>query len=528
MSLNPQQLEAVNSDSSRILCLAGAGTGKTHCMISRIIRLVDDGVDPSSMLVLTFTNAAAFEMKQRYTRLCTSSYSPEFRTFHSFCYYILCSNKAIRQKVGYDSVPQICDEAQFKKVNQSVSVQLNINISKSKLSGKQPMSPKETEQAKLFIKAVRRQMIKLNLITFDDLCYEVCKLFEDNDPSIQTYKLRFKYIFVDEFQDTDPKQYQFVKSFQDSNVFLVGDALQAIYSFRGADSSIIKAISEDSNWTTFKLTKNYRSTKEICEFANARTGYAEDSYRILIHSDSPGDRVDVFYYDKFDIVKYIKMNRIEGKTAVLSRTNAEVDDICKTFDEYGIGYSRNSSKDDSVCILRCSLDNEYMLNYLPTKLSSDEYSEYLRLSYRGEDDNPYTVKQLLEDFKSNSVIESIVSKVRQIRNISHRNVPPISKIASILDILDMKGTVVDESVVSLSTLLEFIANYKNQTDDSIYVGTIHSSKGLEYDRVLLVGVDGDHFKLNSEENRNLYYVGITRAKSNLIVILGEGDDNIWT
>ena len=113
--LNSGQLEAVNSTSRRILCLAGAGTGKTHTMIERISRIASEE-NPESILALTFTNAAAFEMKARYIQRNPGKRVPEFRTFHGFCYSVICRNSSVRTKLRYSTVPSICTEAQVKQI----------------------------------------------------------------------------------------------------------------------------------------------------------------------------------------------------------------------------------------------------------------------------------------------------------------------------------------------------------------------------------------------------------------------------
>ena len=128
MSLNKEQLQAVNSNSDRILCLAGAGAGKTKSFIDRISRLVDDGVAPSSILALTFTNAAAAEMRSRYEDKNIGKGVPEFRTFHSFCYSVLCKDPAVRSALGYDGVPGIATDEQEKAIEDKAKIQCKITI----------------------------------------------------------------------------------------------------------------------------------------------------------------------------------------------------------------------------------------------------------------------------------------------------------------------------------------------------------------------------------------------------------------
>ena len=290
--LNSGQQAAVLSDSKKLLCLAGAGTGKTHTMMARISKLIAvDQVDPASILALTFTNAAAFEMKERFMKNHPGVRSPEFRTFHSFCYSLLAMDLRVRAALQYTSVPEIIEASDMKQITTTVKEQLGIKLSDSILWGTgNTISEKKTID--LYQKAVANALRRQNVITFDLLSQKVCDLFVTNSDLVKKYKDRYQYIFVDEFQDTDRTQYDFVMSFEDSYKFVVGDALQALYGFRGADSSLIKQISRDPEWEKVRLSQNYRSTVQICEYANNMSHYAVDEYRVALEASREGLPVD--------------------------------------------------------------------------------------------------------------------------------------------------------------------------------------------------------------------------------------------
>ena len=143
MSLNEQQLAVVNSTANRILCLAGAGAGKTHTMIGRLKHLVTNGVSPNNILVLTFTNAAATEMRSRYARDISNENIPEFRTFHSFCYSLICSDNVVRNKLGYTSIPSIVDEVTEKRIRTTILSELSLKIPMAVIEKTKKPSPKE-------------------------------------------------------------------------------------------------------------------------------------------------------------------------------------------------------------------------------------------------------------------------------------------------------------------------------------------------------------------------------------------------
>ena len=226
--LNNEQLKVALADEPRILCLAGAGSGKTYTSIARIVNLINHGVDPHSILMLTFTNAAAFEMQERYLKYKPKDIIeiPTFRTFHSFCYSLLNRDGAILKKLGYSKVPDVADESRAASLFKTAAMQCGISMSEKKLMSNAVLSMKEQADKEIIMKAYRRLLKQKNVITFDILCYDVCQLFVDNSELVTKYKEKYKYIITDEFQDTDKRQFEFVNSFKNSNIMAVGDALQ--------------------------------------------------------------------------------------------------------------------------------------------------------------------------------------------------------------------------------------------------------------------------------------------------------------
>ena len=237
--MNKMQMKAVMSDSNRILVLAGAGTGKTTTMLARISRLVESGISPSEILVLTFTNSAACDMKDRYLRDHKDEKAPQFCTFHSFCYQLLAKDSKVRQQLRYVQLPSVAKESYIERIKTTCIQQCGIKLSMAKLNGKIPITQKEKFQFDIFWKQYDKMLRQNNLITFDIMCYEVGDLFVKQNYIVQKYLEKFKYIFVDEFQDTDHKQWDFVSAFKDSSIFVVGDVKQELYAFR--ELSVYKA-----------------------------------------------------------------------------------------------------------------------------------------------------------------------------------------------------------------------------------------------------------------------------------------------
>lgn len=526
-NLNKQQQAVVECTADRILVLAGAGAGKTHTMLERINRLVEQGVHPNNILVLTFTNKAAFDMRDRYKRSHSSKVIPEFRTFHSFCYHLLIIDKAIREHLGYSQPPTVGDAGTIKRIETEAKMQCNIKLSEAKLSGQVPCSnPKEKQEYELYKKCVKKLMKQKNIITFDILAKEVSELFTENSDLVTKYKQRYKYIFVDEFQDTDPEQVKFISSFVDTKFCVIGDCLQNIYAFRGCTNEVIKALSKSPDWEKIRLFENYRSTTQICEFANKMSKYADKEYRIEMHGQRDGDKVEVIpgahanweapvdsYHTKILLDRLINRND-KKDVAVLCRTNKEVKYICDKLKEAGILYSSGKRNEDALNILKSVHDNEYMLDWLSSFLTAEKYAEYIRLASQVE--NP-DINWFAKEYGSVPGINERGKAIVDVRKILRTNKHVVTKVADIFKTLGIKSGELAEIEKDEDILPTIIDIIESQGDQDIYVGTIHSSKGLEYDTVYVMGVDDRSFQLGTEEMNNLYYVALTRAKNHLIV-----------
>lgn len=529
MKLNEEQQQAYSTNSQHVLVLAGAGTGKTHTMINRIHRLVsEERVNPRNILALTFTNAAAFEMKERYKNLSKNVECPAFQTFHAFCYSLISEDFRVRQKIGYFEIPNITDEEFIKNIKMKIKTDLSIKLSIGQLNGDgKNLSLRDKATYDVFHAAFSKQLKRENVITFDMLIKRVCGLFTSNDECIQKYIERFQCIFIDEFQDTDPLQWEFAKCFKDSSIFIIGDALQAIYGFRGADSTIIKSIADDENWEAIKLYRNYRSTIPIIDFANNISKRNNDSYRVELKAFRPGLDVEEFS----DFIEYQLSDRVlskigefcdsyPGTTAVLARTNKEVSQIRSYLSENDIECSSNDEYADAKHMLRSTFDEEYFFNWLMSSMSQEEYASVRRLITIDENTNP-NFQDILDLSICPQKIRNKAKKVMDLYDILNSDDFEFCKCESALQYLGVKGVTILPEGDSIRELAEYLIDeLENVQSKSIYVGTIHSSKGLEYDNVCVVGVGSVNFQLKSEEDNNLYYVAVTRAKDHLLVIHG--------
>ena len=288
-------------------------------------------------------------------------------------------------------------------------------------------------------------------------------------------------------------------------------------------------LSTAPGWQVIRLYKNYRSTTQICEFANKFSKYAKPEYRVEMEGQFSGDRVEVipgshvtFSHPVDTYHLSILMERLmlrkddQSSCAVLCRTNKEAKVICEELDSKGIKYTTSSKSTHITEVLRSCIDNEYMLQWLSTSLTDAEYGDYIRLASQEEKPD---IRWFLTTYKHHKLVKDYGKKVVEIRKILNKSIELEDKFDLVTKLLKIKTkSKFDKTWTSNKELIEGLLEQTEGPGESpIYVGTIHSSKGLEYDSVYVIGADDGMFQLNSEEMKNLYYVAITRAKNHLVV-----------
>jgi len=275
--LNPEQYEAVMTTEGAILIIAGAGSGKTRVITFRIANMLNKGIPQSAILALTFTNKAAKEMEERIKDMTKKKLQNlTVSTFHAF------GVKVLRQdidKLGWRDNFSIYDETDRTSLIKETGRELHysqealdlykIGILFSDIKTGRKTWNEENEMYKELYEGYQEGLKLFNAVDFDDLITLPIQLFKEHPEVLQRYKNRYKYIMVDEFQDTSHQQYEFMKLLSDKNIAVVGDDDQSIYSWRGADYQNIVNFEKDfPNVKEIKLEQNYRSTGTILEAAN--------------------------------------------------------------------------------------------------------------------------------------------------------------------------------------------------------------------------------------------------------------------
>ncbi|MDD3335087.1 MAG: DNA helicase PcrA [Eubacteriales bacterium] len=351
--LNKEQRKAAETLEGPVLILAGAGSGKTRALTYRIANLIDHGVAPWHILAITFTNKAAKEMRERVSALVEGKGDDVWvSTFHSMCARIL---RRDIEKLGYTRSFTIYDDDDQSGVIKDLLKRLNIDDKvlplreiKSKISDAKDrlLGPDEwyaqsekdfhSKQLRDVYDGYERRLKSANALDFDDLLVRTLELFVDHPPVLESYRERFQYVHVDEYQDTNYAQYTLIKLItqQSRNLCVVGDDDQSIYGWRGADVRNILNFEKDyPDAQVIKLEQNYRSTSNILDAANQviahNTGrmekalWTEDESGELIRLFSAGDEREeaAWVCDRLEQLK--RSNHDYGEAAVLYRSNAQ-------------------------------------------------------------------------------------------------------------------------------------------------------------------------------------------------------------
>jgi len=352
--LNPMQREAVEHREGPLLILAGAGSGKTRVLTYRIAHLIAQGVEPSEILAITFTNKAAKEMRERVTTLLGSEGNGLWvTTFHSACVRIL--RREIDRLPGYTKNFVIYDTGDQQSLLKACLKELDyddkkfpvrgvaavISDAKNKLLDPEEFSYKAAsyfEQKVVDIyRAYQKRLKSNNALDFDDIIMLTVQLFQQNEPVYRYYQDKFRYIMVDEYQDTNHAQYMLVKllASQYRNLCVVGDDDQSVYGWRGADIQNILDFERDyPEAKVIKLEQNYRSTQKILNAANAVVSNNESRKEKSLWTENSEGQSVVCYVgsDERDEASYVvnriqRLHELEGRPyndfAILYRTNAQ-------------------------------------------------------------------------------------------------------------------------------------------------------------------------------------------------------------
>ncbi len=598
--LNDKQKEAVLATDGPCLVIAGAGSGKTKVLTHKIAYDIESGIKPWNILAITFTNKAANEMKERIEKLIGDAAKDLWMgTFHSICVRIL---RRYIDRIGYKTDFVIFDTSDqktlIKECLKTLKVDDKIFTDRGVLSeisnGKNEMLEPKAYGVKYagdfrkktiaeIYELYQRRLRENNAIDFDDIINFTIKILSENPDVLDYYTEKFKYILVDEYQDTNKAQFTLVSLLASKygNVTAVGDNDQGIYSFRGADISNILNFERDFPGTRIiKLEQNYRCTGNILKAANAVIKHNENKYDKKLWTENEEGHLPCIYCgeDEYDEGRYIveQINHLKTEEyyknsdfTILYRMNAQSRAIEDILMREGIPYKvigglkfyeRKEIK-DIIAYLRLihnSADNLSLkriinepkrgigktsieqIQEISDKTGNSMYEiirnaqEYgLTRVYSNSRDfieQMEYLKSKKDELKISDLIKETLNKTGYTKALENENsVEAETRIENLEEFLTVAIEFEEESADN--TLAEFLENITlssdidgmEDQDDSVTLMTLHSAKGLEFPVVFLVGMEEGIFPGYKsigepqalEEERRLFYVGITRAKQYL-------------
>lgn len=594
-ALSEQQQEAVKTIEGQVLVISCPGSGKTTVMVSRTANLIKHGVHPDNILVITFTKEAATQLKNRFEKNYGKT-TVFFGTIHSICYRVIQRAFGYRREdilleseqwdffrqLLYRKVETDDFEDYVKKLLGEISYVRNCEIS---VAGYKPQNSKKEIFLKAF-DAYEEYKRNLGKIDFDDMLIFCRKCFREMPEELRFWKDRFKYIMIDEFQDTNSIQADifYMLAGKNGNIFVVGDDDQSIYGFRSADSDIMldfPKIYPDAK--VIHMSTNYRSEPDIIKYAAKLIGHNEKRFKKQFLANKDGrSRISVCAYDDMygqadDVLEKIKMLHKEGvgynQMAVLYRTNSQNQIPMGLLMEEDIPfYSTEPPKDyhaefmfgDFMAYYRLSAgcwekgDVQRILNRPSRYLKSDYFKNL-----------PYEEKALLDACKrmgaqsSRAMVqifdmENDIKKLKGKRPFDFINTllfiigydkfidqftefcqKDKNHVHQILDMLRAEAARFD-SMEDWKAYAEFYAKElqkkkRDKRKEGVCFSTFHSAKGLEWDVVFIIDAAEDYSPYvkaetpeDFEEERRLFYVAMTRARNSLYMSYAVGRDKKTT
>jgi DNA helicase-2/ATP-dependent DNA helicase PcrA len=592
--LNPMQREAAEHVDGPLLVVAGAGSGKTRVLTHRIAHLISNhGVSPMNVLAITFTNKAAGEMKHRVESLIGPvAKSMWVSTFHSACVRIL---RVHGERIGYPKTFSIYDQADAQRLTGYVIRDMGLDVKRftpravhAVISNwkNELVSPTQAAERAAHIfdrkhseiyREYQERLLKAGAMDFDDLLVNVVRLFRMHPDVLASYQDRFKYILVDEYQDTNIAQNEIVLSLaaRHHNVCVVGDTDQSIYAFRGADFRNIGQF-EDAfdEVSVVVLEQNYRSTQNILDAANAviAQNFGRKPKELWTET-GPGDPIVRFHADdEGDEAAFVARTmqtlrtggRKWGDMAVFYRTNPQSRVVEEIFMRFGVPYKvvggtrfydRREIK-DAVAYLRVvtnPLDEvsvkrvlnmpkrgigDTSISRLDVFAREENISFFEALRRAGEAGVSGAARRGIESFIAvidevagqeeqtpGALFEAVLEKSGYLAEFDNENsVEDAGRLENLGELVSSakEFAQVDEFLEQVS----LVADADDLSDDDkVIMMTMHAAKGLEYPVVFIVGVEEGLFPHSRalvdanelEEERRLAYVGITRAQERLFL-----------
>ncbi|HET9946640.1 MAG TPA: UvrD-helicase domain-containing protein [Patescibacteria group bacterium] len=556
-NLNPEQQKAVLATDGPMIILAGAGSGKTRVLTHKVCYLISEKhIDPDNILMVTFTNKAATEMKERMAHMLSTPTKPLITTFHALCARILrieghilglshtfaIYDSSDQQDALKEAMKQLGlspKEYKVGAIHAMISQAKNELISAEEYMGfaKGPFQIAAANVYKIYEKTLREN----NAVDFDDLILLTVKLFDTTPQVLQKYQNKFHYICIDEYQDTNKAQYKLTRLLGGKwqNICVVGDFSQSIYSWRGADFKNLSKFQKDfPSVKTFTLSQNYRSTQKILDAASQVIANNTSHPVLSLWTENPnGENITLFEARNEEQEASFIANYIQdydhhklSDIAVLYRTNAQSRVIEEVLLHFGIPYTlvggtrfyeRKEIKDVLSYLRLLSNPKDSISFKRAEKLGKGRLAKFVEI--QGELD-PEKFPPTIE------ILDTILSRTGYLDLYDQHDEDDSQRLENIKELRSV--------AIAFPNLTEFLENVslveqeevstkllENDKKNTVTLMTLHAAKGLEFPVVFMIGMEEGLFphsralmdKDELEEERRLMYVGMTRAREKLFL-----------
>ncbi len=570
--LNEAQRQAVTTDKNRVLVMAGAGSGKTSVLTTRIAHLqLNERVGTSNQLALTFTRLAATEMKERVGKILGDSLAKNLTTgtFHSFCVRVL---RTYGNRIGIEPTFSVYDTEDRDALIGSVIQDLLLS-GKVKSTIDPWIEPGNHFEGQV-IREYQHRLRRNNALDLDGLLIETIRLLTEHQDVANELKQRYTHIFVDEYQDSDSRQERIINLIDPQYLFVVGDPAQAIYGWRGARIDNILTFKERNPSTELvKMERNYRSTNPILDLANKIIKQSLFGNPLELWTDKEGPSVELDVYWTEDEEAHTIAQNIDNKIkegakaeniAVLCRTNYQVDHYNRALEQLGLKAYVVSNKADPlnawdirrifdymtyICNPRDDRAFRKIINWPDRRMTDLELQqaemvstvEMIPLSELLKDRIGVHSWSSLDDCYGDvrmmwlPIVERLDLEERYLSQGLHNRIVDLTRAREAIERWVVKQVSLGESYDTYTFLRwlrtkDIQERMVQEKPEGVQILTVHAAKGLEWDHVYVPGCNQHVFpskRGDREEERRLFYVAVTRAKETLHLSYFKERQNPW-
>ncbi|HBF4774166.1 ATP-dependent DNA helicase PcrA [Clostridioides difficile] len=539
LGVNEEQLKAINTNSTHVLVIAGAGAGKTNTISKRVSYLMEKRISYRNIFCITFTRYASTEMKKRIMKESKNGEKVFVSTFHMFSIYIL-------KKYGNFKKYTMISDVEKQNLVQNIIKRFNLIKSNDLINAiKNYDIQNKNRNISLALKEYLFTLKRYRLLDID-LILPLCSELLNDEDIVSEVRDEMKHILIDEYQDSNDIQIEIIDKIAPKNLYVVGDDSQSIYEWNNSKVEYILNFEKKYSAEVIKLVKNYRNTNQIINLANRTISLNLNQIKKEMIGFRDGEDIDIILTDNQEIQNVKILSQIckycygidDKNIAILCRTNMEIKKLSKIFIKYGIEFNSSiKEKDNSrlfnILTLASNLQNDLLAENIlkpseeqKIRALKENISIFESIKFDNKSEEILNFEKLNNCIKTSTAIRAyeLAKKLFRIEDIVLKN--KIKKWIS-------NNTVIKQKNIGFIEYLCYENTkggqecLKENSNNNVNLLTIHSSKGLEFDVVIIPNLYEENFPRkneNLESARRLFYVALTRAKEKVILYIPKNSE----